>query len=186
MSDHDCGQNRTWATTPGPLETQAKEAAVLFTDQQNYLVNPPTGPAPPNIRPSSRRGVFQVEEPIGRPTPLRAASQDQARPPASRQVNNDQRLGEPSAAWNGPASSELCGGVQVQKQSNPAVSDPVERPRTTEEPTLGILVVQEPSQKPVPIQRHNSGECHSTVTANEEVEALRKEGSWLDPFPDIS
>ena len=187
--DRDWGQNCTGTITPGPLETQAKEAGVLFTDQQDRLVNPPTEPTPSNILPSSRHGILQVEEPIGRSTPLRApatASRGQARPPASRRFSDDQWLGEPSAVWNGPASSGPCGRVRVQKQSNSAVSDPVERPQTADGPALQVLVVQEPNHEPVPIQRHNSGECHRTVPVNEEVEVLRKEGSNQDPFPDIS
>ena len=163
---------------------QAIETGVLSTDQQDRLVDPPTEAAPLHTRPSSRRALFQVKEPIGRSAPA-TASQGQARPPASRQVNDDQLLGEPSAAWNEPASSEPCGGVRVQRQSNSAVSDPVERLRMVEEPALQVLVVQEQSQEPVPIQRHNSDECYPTVVANEKGRALREDGSNRDPFPDI-
>lgn len=46
-------------------------------------------------------------------------------------------------------------------------------------------MVQGLSQEPVSIQRHNSGECHPTMAADEEDEALRKEGSDQDPLPEV-
>jgi len=185
--DHDWGQNCAWSITPDPLEMQAEEAGVLLIDQRDRPANPPTEMAPPHTRSSSVRALFPVEEPIGRSPPLRASAtalQGQARPPPSRQVNDNQWLGEPSAAWNRPAPSEPCGGVRVPKQSNSAVAGPVERPRTAEEPAFQVLMAKEQSQEPAPIQPSNSGECYPTVATNEEGEALREEGSDQEPFPD--
>jgi hypothetical protein len=94
-------------------------------------------------------------------------------------------LDEPSAISEGQALPEQVGSVQVQKKSDPAVSGPVERPQTADEPTP-LLVVQETSQQSALIQRRNSDKRHPTTTANEGGEQIRKEGYVQDPFPDIS
>jgi len=181
VPDRRWRQNRTGSITPGLLETQAKETAALFAD---LPVNPPREPTPPHMRPSSRRVQLEESAPVSCPAPLRApatASRGQAKPCASQQTNDDQWLGDSPAAWDGPASSEPCGGVRAPNKSNPVASGRVERPQTTEESIPQVLAVQEPA----PIQRSNSDELHPTTVAKEDDGASHKEGIVQDPFPDI-
>jgi len=186
--DRHWEQNHNGNGTPGPPEGQEKETAVRLVNPQNNLVNSPIESS--YVLPPSKRALPQPEGPMSVahsviPRASATASQGQARPRESRQVNDGQSLGEPSVARRRSGLPEPCGSVQAQKPSGTVIFGPAERPQIAGENTPPILTVQEPDHEPAPIQRRSSDKCHPTKVATED-EASRRGRCVQDPFPDIS
>jgi len=173
------------------VDVQYLETTSLLVDRQNYPADPQVELAPPCIHPPGRHAPSQSEEPtpVARATSCpgsATASPGQPRLRGSQPVNDIQSLDGPSTTLRGPGLPESCGSPRVQEPSDPAVSDPVERPQTAGESTPPTSVVQEPNQGPPPIRRHTSDKSHPTKAASEADGGLRRGGSPQKSFPEIS
>ena len=173
------------------VDVQYLETTALLADQQNHPADPQVELAPPCIHPPGRHAPSQSEEatPFARATSCTGsatASLGQPRLRGSRLINDVQSLDGPSMALRGPSLPESCRSPRVQEPSDPAVSDPIERPQTAGQSTPPASAVQEPNQEPPQVRRHTSEKSHPTKAANEVDGGLRRGGSPQKSFSEIS
>lgn len=187
MADVRWEQNHIPNVTPCLSEAQGREAPILSADRRSHPAAPPTEPATPYIRPTSRNSSPQLKKlalVVSNVIPQTSAPvlHGQAQPDGSRQLNGDRCMDGPPGMWTEPP--QPLWSIQPEKLFQPPPGH-VERPPTTSEAAL-IPMVQEPNQAPVPTQRHDPDKLHQMEAPSEQGGASRKGGDTQGPYSIVS